>query len=106
MVVVDEGEADATRFAADANFFGDVFEFSVAGVVKQANAVGEADGEIGVTVVVEVAGGATEAGRGALEARGFRDIGEFSVAEIVEEMACRSRIDALTRKRSGLPSPS
>ena len=68
MVVVDEGQADAAGFAADADFFGDVFEFSVL-VVEKMNAVGEADGEIGVAVVVEVAGGAAEAGAGELEPR-------------------------------------
>src|SRR5580704_3816735 len=86
VIVVDPGEATASGFAANANFFGDVFELSVAGVVKEPNAVGEADGEIGVAIVVEITGGATEAGRGALDARQFRDIGELAVADIVEEV--------------------
>ena len=61
MIVVHPGQADAARLAADAYFFGDVFEFSVALVVEETNAVGEADGEIRMTVVVEVTGGAAQA---------------------------------------------
>ena len=67
MVVVDEGDADAAFFAANADFFGDVVEFSVAVVVKEMDAIGEADGEIGVAVVVEIAGGAAEAAAGDFE---------------------------------------
>jgi len=58
VVVVDEGCAHAAFFATNAGFFGDVFEFSVAIVVKEADTVGEADGEIGVAVIVEIPRGA------------------------------------------------
>src|SRR5580692_8544293 len=87
VIVVHPRQADATRLAAEADFFGDVLEFSLAGIAKEPNAVEEADGEIGMAVVVEIAGRATEAGRGALEPRSFRDIRELSVSEIVEEVA-------------------
>ena len=41
---------------------------SVGLVVEEMDAVGEADGEIGVAVVVKVAGGAAEAGAGKFDA--------------------------------------
>ena len=87
MVVVDEGDAHAAFFAANADFFGDVVKFSSAIVVKEMDAIGEADGQIGVAVVVEIACGAAEAAAGDFEAGFFRDVGEFSVAQIVEQAA-------------------
>ena len=57
VIVVDEGEADAAGLAANADGFGDVGELAVF-VVEKMDAVGEADGEIGVAVVVVVAGDA------------------------------------------------
>ena len=44
-------------------------------VVEEVDAVGEADGEVGVAVVVEVSGGASEAGACEIvEACGLRDV--------------------------------
>ena len=88
VVVVDEGETDTAGFAPYADLFCNVGEFSVAGIVEEADPISETDGEIGVAVVIKITGGAAEACCCALEARGFRDIGELAIAEIVEEMTC------------------
>ena len=87
MIVVHPSQAAATRFASDADLFCDVGECSVAGVVEEADTIGEADGEIGVAIVIEVASSTAEADCCALEACGFRNISELPVSEIVEEMA-------------------
>src|ERR1700722_18012 len=87
VVVVDKSDADAAFFAANADFFGDVFKFSVAVVVKKTNAVRETNGKICVAVVIEITRGAAEATAGEFEAGFPGDVGEFSVAEIVEEAA-------------------
>ena len=52
MIVVDERDADAALFAADADFFGDFFEAAVALVMQKVDAVAEADGEVGVAIVI------------------------------------------------------
>jgi len=88
VVVVDKSEADATFFPANADFFCDVVEFSIGEIVEETDAVREADGEIGVTVIIEIACGAAVTCRGALEACSLRNVGEFSVTQIVEEMTC------------------
>ena len=44
VVVVDEGDADAAFFAADADFFGDVYKLSIGLVVEEMDSVGEANG--------------------------------------------------------------
>ena len=44
VVVIDESCADAAFFAANADFFGDIFEFSAAAVVEEADAIGKTDG--------------------------------------------------------------
>ena len=87
VVVVNEGDAHAAFFAANANFFGDVFEFSSAIVVKEMDAIGETDRQIGVAVVIEIARGAAEAAAGNFESGFFRDIRKLSVAKIVEQVA-------------------
>ena len=87
VVVVDEGGANATGFAADADFFGDVFKFSVAVIVKEVDA-GEAQTARSVRPSLSKSPAAQpkplpESLRGRL----LGDVFKFSVAEIVEEMA-------------------
>ena len=88
VVVVDERCADATFFAADADFFGDVYKLSVGLVVEEMDSVGEADGEIGAAVVVKVARGAAEAAARKFDTGLLGDILEAPVADVVKKMAC------------------
>lgn len=84
VVVIDKSDADAAFLAANAHFFSYVFELSCAIVVKKADAIGETDGEIRVTIVIEIPCGAAEAAAVNFEAGLLGDVGEFPLAEIVE----------------------
>src|SRR5260370_14872411 len=61
VVVVDEGDADAAWLAANAHGLRDVRELAVAFVAQQVHAFAEANGEVGVAVIVEITCGAAEA---------------------------------------------
>jgi len=61
VIIVDEGNAHAAGFAANAHGLRDVREPAVAFVVQEAHTVAEADGEVGVAIIVEITRGATEA---------------------------------------------
>ena len=60
VIVVDEGYAHAARLAPDSYCLRDLFKLSIALVAQQMHAIVETNGEIGMAVVVEVAGGATQ----------------------------------------------
>ena len=49
MVVVHKGYSDTAFFAANANFFRYLFKLAVGLVMEQADAICQADGEVGVT---------------------------------------------------------
>src|SRR5580658_6447640 len=87
VIIVHPRQADAARFAANADFFSDVFEFSTAIVMENPDSIREADGEIGVAVVVKISGSAPEASHVEVEARFLGDVGEFTAAEIAKEAA-------------------
>ncbi len=59
----------------------DAFAF----VVKQSDAAIEADGEIGLPIVVVITDGAAHSVAADIEVCGFGDIDEFAAAEIAEE---------------------
>ena len=55
VVVIHERQANASLFAANSCGLRDVGEFPVALVVQQTDAIGEAHGQVGLAVVVEIA---------------------------------------------------
>ena len=61
MIVVNERDAYAARLAADSNSLSDVFKLAIAFVVQQAHAIAEADGEVRMAVIIEIACCAAEA---------------------------------------------
>ena len=64
VIVINEGDADASFFPADAYGFGDLVELAVSFVVQQVDAIAQTYGQIGVAIVVEVAGGTTQPAAG------------------------------------------
>ncbi len=101
MIVIDEREADAAFFAADSHFLRHVFKFALAVIAKEADTIAEADGEIGVAVVIEITGGAAEATPRDFETGCLRDVLEAPTSEIVEQAACAAG-GAADEKQIGL----
>src|SRR6202023_791016 len=87
VIVIDEGHADATFFAANADRLGDVVKLAVSFVAQQVNAIAHADRKIGMAIVVEIAGGTAQTAAPQIEARRHREIREAPTAEIVEQSA-------------------
>ncbi len=61
MIVVNESYADAAGLAANAHGLRDLFKFAVAFVAQQVHAIVQADSQLGVAIIVEIARGAAEA---------------------------------------------
>ena len=75
MVVVNECRAHAALLAANPGLLRNVSERAVALVAQETHAVGQAHGEIGVPIIVEIAGGAAQAAARELQ------MGRFSRSE-------------------------
>src|SRR5712664_912115 len=61
VIIVDEGDANAAGLATNAYGLRDVREIAIAFVAQQVHAIAEANGEVGVAVIVEITCGAAEA---------------------------------------------
>ena len=105
MVVVHESDADTAFLAANTYFFRYVLKFAFGLIAKQVDTIGEANREIGASVVVEISRGATQAAPESL----IPDCCVMSSKRPPPRL-CRRRLApsavALTRNKSGLPSPS
>src|SRR6516165_10302561 len=87
MVVINKGGGDAALFASNSDFFGYVDKFAAAVIVKKANASGFAHGQIGPSIVVEIAGGAPKAGANSRQAGFFSSVRELAVSQIAQQVA-------------------
>ncbi len=61
MIVVDEGDANAARLAANTHGLRNVFERAITSAAQQMHAIAEADSEVGVAIIVEITRGTAEA---------------------------------------------
>ena len=82
MIVVHKSHAHTAFFPADPHRLGHVFELAISLVAQQPDAVTQTNSEIGVTIIVEIAGRASEAAAGEMDARFLRHIVESSIAQI------------------------